>query len=154
MPFLQAFIKEFLRYHSPLGQMLPRAVLKEGFTVYGQFIPVATIVSYNAWTVHRDKGLYGEDADEFLLARWLDNDPELTQKMENMNFAFGGGPRICIGKNIAILEPTKFIPELFRQFELELVDSSRYTYNPGWLVPQTGLDVKVKLGERASLLLK
>jgi cytochrome P450 len=41
-----------------------------------------------------------------------------VEKMENASLAFGGGARVCIGKNIALLEVNKFIPELFRGFEM------------------------------------
>ncbi|KAJ6005165.1 hypothetical protein N7451_003109 [Penicillium sp. IBT 35674x] len=147
MTFFQALIKECLRYHSPLGQLLPRSVPEGGVTLCGQFIPEGTVVGCNAWTIHRHCDLYGEDADQFRPERWLEATPEQLQKMENMNFAFGGGPRICIGRNIAMLEITKFIPEFFRRFEVQLVDAARYTYHPGWLVTQTGLDVKLRLRE-------
>jgi cytochrome P450 len=65
--------------------------------------------------------------------------------MENANFAFGAGPRVCLGKNIALLEICKFVPEFFRRFDITLVDPKRYKLRPGWLVLQQGLDAKLTL---------
>lgn len=153
MKYFQACVKECLRYHSPLGQILPREVPKGGITLCGQFIPEGTVVGCNAWVVHRDKVVYGANAHEFYPERWIESTPEHIQRMENLNFAFGGGPRVCIGKNIALLEIAKFIPEFFRCFEVELVDASRYKSHAGWLVPQSGLDVILKTRNPMSLVM-
>lgn len=153
MPYFQACIKEVLRYHPPLAQLLAREIPKGGTTLCGEFIPGGTVVGCNAWVVHRDKELYGDNAGEFYPERWLESDPELVQRMVNLNFAFGGGSRVCIGKNIALLEITKFIPEFFRRFDVTLVDPARYQSHPVWLVPQSGLDVVIKVRDEASLKL-
>lgn len=152
MHYFQACMKECLRVHSPLGQMLLRASPKGGVTLCGRYIPEGIQIGCNAWSAHRNPSLYIQHPDEFWPERWIDSPPELIQKMENASLAFGGGPRICIGKNIALLEITKTIPELFRRFEIELVDPSRYTFASGWLTPQSGLDVRLKSRDPASLL--
>jgi cytochrome P450 len=151
MEYLQALIKESLRIHPALGQIIPREVPEGGVELCGKFIPEGTIVGCNAWTVHRDKKVYGDDADEFKPERWLIEDKDKVRNMENMSFAFGGGPRVCLGRNIAMLEISKFIPEFFRRFEITLVDQKRYQLYPGWLVLQNGLDVTLRIRDPASL---
>ena len=148
MIFFQALIKECLRFHPPLGQLLPRDVPKGGAEICGRFIPEGTVVGMNAWTVHRDKNIYGEDADEFNPNRWLDPDKTKVQRLENLSFSFGGGSRTCIGRNIALLEMAKFVPELFRRYNVTLVDPKRFKLIPGWLVVQAGLDVTITKKER------
>ncbi|KAK5452376.1 hypothetical protein LTS15_007442 [Exophiala xenobiotica] len=152
MVYFQALIKECLRIHPALGQLIPRVVPEGGVELCGKFIPAGTVVGCNAWTVHRDKKFYGVDADEFRPERWLDPDKERVRYMENLSFAFGGGPRVCIGKNIAMLEITKFIPEFFRRFEVRLVDPNHYRLRPGWLVVQEGLDVNFQRRDPKSLI--
>jgi len=154
MPYFQALVKECLRVHSALGQLIPRDVPEGGATICGKFLPAGTVVGCNAWTVHRDKNIYGPDADEFRPERWLAEDKEYVRRMENLSFAFGGGPRVCIGKNIAMLEINKFIPEFFRRFNIELVDPKRYKLRPGWLVLQSGLDSRITLRDPDSLLVQ
>jgi cytochrome P450 len=143
MSYYQAVLKECLRIHPPLGQIIPRVVPDGGIDICGRFIPAGTVVGCNAWVVHRDKSVYGQDADQFRPERWLDDDLERRRNMENLNFAFGGGPRVCLGKNIALLEISKLVPELFRRYDLTIVDPSRYKLLPGWLVLQKGLDVQL-----------
>ncbi|KAF9891923.1 hypothetical protein FE257_002886 [Aspergillus nanangensis] len=154
MTYFQAVVKECLRIHPGLGQIIPRDVPKGGLTLCGEYIPEGTVVGCNAWTIHRDRTLYGDNADEFVPERWLVADEEQLRKMENANFSFGAGPRVCLGKNIALLEISKFVPEFFRRFEIRLVDPKRYTLRPGWLVLQQGLDVKLKMRDKGFFLSK
>lgn len=144
MKYLQAIIKEGLRVHPALGQILPRVVPEGGAVICDKFLPAGTVVGCNAWTMHRDPEVYGEDADSFRPERWLEATPERLHLMESSFFAFGAGTRVCIGRNIANLELSKVIPELFRRFEFDLVDRTRWKIIPGWVVPQRGLDVVVR----------
>lgn len=152
MTYFQALIKECFRIHSGLGQLIPRDVPQGGVELCGQYIPEGTVVGCNAWTVHRDKNVFGQNADVFRPERWIDEDPARLRYMDNLNFAFGAGARVCLGKNIAMLEISKMVPELFRRFELRLVDPRRYKLIPGWLVLQTGLDVMLVERDSGSLL--
>lgn len=169
MKYFQACLKEAMRLHPALGQMLPRVVPPGGVKVCGVFLPEGTEVGCNAWTVHHDKEVFGEDADIFRPERWLDEDEERVKNMERCNFVFGAGSRTCkdpdfhtrpspanhllgIGRHVAMLELSKLVPEFFRTFEVTLVDPKRYKDHCVWLVVQTGLDVKLKLRDRQSLL--
>lgn len=35
---------------------------------------------------------------------------------------FGGGSHICIGKHLALFEMNKVLPQIFRRYEMQLVD--------------------------------
>ncbi|KFY24339.1 hypothetical protein V491_02193 [Pseudogymnoascus sp. VKM F-3775] len=75
MPFLQACMYEALRCHPAVGVSLGRVVPSVGMKVGGQFIPGGTAISANAWVIHLDKEIFGEDADKFRPERWME-DPE------------------------------------------------------------------------------
>lgn len=49
MPYLDAVIKEALRMHPAVGQLLERHVPEGGATFDGHFIPEGTIVGMNPW---------------------------------------------------------------------------------------------------------
>lgn len=152
MPYFQACIKECLRYHTPLGQTLFRDVPPGGVTLCGRYFSEGVVVGCNGWTVHRDKSVYGENADDFDPDRWLRASPEQLLNMERINVSFGGGSRLCIGKNIALLEINKTIPEMLRRYKMELVDPNRYRTNAGWLTPQLGLNIRLKLRDPEELV--
>ena len=152
MSYFQTCLKEALRYNPAACQILPRIVPDGGVELCGKHLPSGTVVGCNAWTVHRNMELYGSDADTFRPERWLDSTPEQVRKMDSLLFTFGAGSRSCVGKNIAMLEMCKFIPELFRRFEMHLVDPNRYKIVSTWLIFQSGLDVKMRWRDSGSLL--
>jgi cytochrome P450 len=60
------------------------------------------------------------------------------------------GSRTCIGKNISLLEMTKLIPQLVRNFDFDLAEPGAdwETVNV-WFVKQTNFNCKIKLRARA-----
>ncbi|KAK5000694.1 hypothetical protein LTR66_000485 [Elasticomyces elasticus] len=152
MTYLQAYIKETMRIHPALGQILPRIVPTGGVHLCGKFIPEGTEVGCNAWTVHRDRAIFGDDVDDWRPERWLDSDEHRVKEMDRYMFIFGGGSRTCMGRHIAMLELSKLVPELFSTYEIQLIDPSRYTDHCKWLVVQTGLDVKLWLRDQRQWL--
>ena len=88
--------------------------------ICGYYFPAGSIVGMNAWVIHRNRDIFGPDADEFNPDRWLDVDA--AANMDKYIFAFGGGSRTCIGRNFAMAAMSKLVPEFLRQFEIELAD--------------------------------
>ncbi|KAJ5672142.1 pisatin demethylase, partial [Penicillium longicatenatum] len=70
------------------------------------------------WAAHRDEEVYGVDADDWRPGRWIDASPEKRKEMERFLFAFGGGSRVCLGRNISYLEMYKVIPEVLTRFKV------------------------------------
>ncbi|KAK0739418.1 cytochrome P450 [Apiosordaria backusii] len=122
LSYFDACCKEGMRIHASLGLSLPRYTPKEGVELVGQFFPGGLRVGCNAQVVQRDKGVFGEDADEFVPERWLGPN---AASMERHMLNFGGGPHMCLGKNISMLEIYKALPELIRDYDFELADPSK-----------------------------
>ncbi|OJD29667.1 cytochrome p450 family protein [Diplodia corticola] len=124
-PFLQAVVYEALRLHPVVGSLLARVVPAGGLSFDGGcFVPAGTEVGTSAWVIHRDESIFGPDADAFRPERWLDEGNK--QKMHRFFFAFGGGSRTCIGKNIAMLEMSKVLPTLLLHFDFRLADKNEH----------------------------
>jgi hypothetical protein len=49
------------------------------------------------------------------------------------------------GQNRALLNISEIVPELLPRFEIDRVHPKRYKLQPGWLVLQKGLDLKLKI---------
>lgn len=96
LPYLNAVIQEGLRLFAPGTLPLPRYAPKEGAFVDGYFIPKNTIVECNSYSMHRLDESTFPNADEFIPERWLD--PEGKTDRQRLFFAFGLGPRTCIGR--------------------------------------------------------
>jgi cytochrome P450 len=107
LPFLTAVCKEAMRLLPSIVYQLLRHA-PPGLTVDGRSVPAGTQIGISPLTQNRDMDVFGPDPDIFRPERWLE-DPEKAKYMETMNMTFGGtGPRMCIGRNLALVSPCPF----------------------------------------------
>ncbi|GJN91473.1 hypothetical protein Rhopal_004496-T1 [Rhodotorula paludigena] len=116
LPFFQACLKETLRLHPAVPWTLPRVVPKEGAVLAGHYFAAGTEVSMSPFVFHRRAEAYGADAETFRPARWLEASEEERKVLERHLITFGSGSRVCIGKNISLMEITKVVPTLLHKY--------------------------------------
>ncbi|RDL39232.1 uncharacterized protein BP5553_03572 [Venustampulla echinocandica] len=155
LPYLDAVIKEAGRMHPGVGLVLERIVPSAGLTLTdGTVIPPGTIVGMNSWVVHQNKRVYGEDAASFRPERWLRDEakgeteeeflPRLLM-MKQTDLSFGAGNRVCLGKNVSIMESYKVIATLFMTYDMSFVDPEKeWHVQNSWFVRQTGIDITLR----------
>ncbi|KAH6708915.1 cytochrome P450 [Leptodontidium sp. MPI-SDFR-AT-0119] len=144
MTYMQAVIKESLRVHPAVGTILPRKVPKGGMKLGRTFFPEGTDVGANAWVLHYSKEIFGEDATVYNPDRWLQPKAENDLK-DSMMFAFGAGSRTCLGKNISLLEITKVLPQIVRNFNFEFgPENTSRTYCAWFVYMNYIVDVKLR----------
>lgn len=110
LPCFVACIKEALRLNPPATNLFARVIGKEGKLVDGQYIPPGSEITCHAYVSQRDPGLYGPDPNAFRPERWLEQDK--SNEMDSVSLVFGMGSRVCLGKDIAIIEMYKLLPEV------------------------------------------
>ena len=111
MPYFMACCQEALRLSPSVSMLLPRYAPQGGVTIENTWIPDSTEISANPFVLHRNKSIFGEDADSFDPDRWL-KDAKQVRTMEKYFFAFGYGSRKCIGKHLAVFEAQKFFVQV------------------------------------------
>ena len=77
------------------------------------YVPEGTEMVANPYVIHRDKGVFGEDAFEFNPDRWLESE-ERSREMNKYLMTWGYGARQCLGKNVAQLMTQKLCLEVCR----------------------------------------
>jgi cytochrome P450 len=81
----------------------------------------------STWATHRNKAIFGEDAEVFRPERWLEATGETLQRMERtIEVLFGSGRYGCLGKSVAFVELDKFFFEV-------ILNSSRFG-RLSWLI--------------------
>ncbi|KAI0855798.1 benzoate 4-monooxygenase cytochrome P450 [Xylaria cubensis] len=142
LPYLDAVIHESLRIHGNLGLVNERVTPPGGAIIDGYHIPAGTVVGVNPWVIHRNSSIFGEDVETFRPERWLDGPEEVIMDMKRNLFSFGAGPRMCIGKNIAMMQLYKFITEFYCKFKVKLAEPEKEWHVVGnWVTKQTGMDM-------------
>ncbi|KAJ3542904.1 hypothetical protein NM208_g3856 [Fusarium decemcellulare] len=116
LPYLNAVIDETLRLYAAAPSALPRVVPRGGSTLAGHYIPEDTIVSTQAWTLHRDPLVFPRP-EQYDPSRWLAE----TKEMRDAMMPFGGGARACIGKHLARMELRLGAARFFRAFPSAIV---------------------------------
>jgi cytochrome P450 len=88
LPYLNNVIDETLRLYAAVPAALPRVVPAGGAHLAGYFIPGDTIVSTQAWTLHRDQQVFS-DPENWDPSRWEKG----SKMMHDAVMPFGGGSR-------------------------------------------------------------
>ncbi|KAK1507966.1 uncharacterized protein CCOS01_16272 [Colletotrichum costaricense] len=123
MSYLQACIKESLRLHPATGLPLARVVPKGGVNLLGRDFNEGCVVGVNTWVLHRNKDVFGADADEYRPDRWFSQDKEHISLMES-NWI-------------------PLVPILVKTFDFTPVEPERIRHENYWLVKQVDMLCKV-----------
>ncbi|KAK5082769.1 hypothetical protein LTR05_006649 [Lithohypha guttulata] len=126
LPYLNAVIKETLRYYPVNTGLNPKVVGPEGDIYNGLHIPPGTEIGYSAWALYRHNPLYGADCAHFRPDRWIEADPDLLARMEREHeLVFLTGRYKCLGERIARIELLKCLFEMMRRFDFSFMDPLR-----------------------------
>lgn len=107
---------ETLRLYPPAWLITRRTL--EDIQVNETLIPANSLVILSPWVTHRHESLWDKPT-EFNSDRMKDGTPQVGY------FPFGAGPRLCIGKDMALLEGKLILADLFQNWKV-----SRLTHAP------------------------
>jgi cytochrome P450 len=134
LPYAERVLKESMRLYPP-AWILARQALRD-VEIGGYTIPPKAFVTMSQWVMHRDRRYFSEP-ERFLPGRWEDDLEKRLPKF--VYFPFGGGQRVCIGSNFAMLEAILVLATIARRF--------RFALAPGYrLVPDPSLSLRPKGG--------
>ena len=111
-PLLDATFKENLRFHTP-ATLSFRTAQRDFTTPHGNIRKGdVVILKFNA--VHRNPAVF-RNPDEFRPERFLGDEKGHS---DAFLFAFGSGPRACIGRNLAYIEARMALSYLLHHFDV------------------------------------
>ncbi|KAJ9229416.1 hypothetical protein DTO169E5_8872 [Paecilomyces variotii] len=151
LPYLDAVIREAMRMHPGVGMPLERYVPESGLSANGHYIPKGVKVGINPWVTSSNRDVLGPDAEVFRPDRWLQQVDETDanyetrrKRMNRSDLAFGAGSRVCIGKNLALLEIYKTVATFVLAFHMQLADPQQeWKIQNSWFVRQEGINVRL-----------
>nr|GEV51816.1 cytochrome P450 CYP72A219-like [Tanacetum cinerariifolium] len=137
LKILNMILLEVLRLY-PGVSALYRMSTKET-RVAGINLPEGTLVIMPILALHHDQDTWGEDALLFNPQRFSHGVSNATSNGQVSYFPFGGGPRICIGQNFAMMEAKIALAMILQRFSFVL--SPSYSHAPQSIItlqPQFG----------------
>ncbi|MBX3086585.1 MAG: cytochrome P450 [Anaerolineae bacterium] len=138
LPYCNAVIKEALRCY-PVAWITQRVAM-EDVEIGGYAVAKDTAVWLSPWIVQHDPRWYAEP-DTFMPERWLKDKAE--QPKREAYIPFGGGPHICIGNGLAMMEAVLLMATMLQQYHIEMLPSHPVEYAlTGTLRPKFGVQVK------------
>lgn len=125
MDFMNAFLKEALRMGNPGAISFERIAIKDHNLCDLRIKKGTTVVVGAIANGYDDR--YFEDADTFKPERWLDQNSLTNKSLMNYPFLFTpfhGGPRDCIGRQLAMIEGKIIFSMYVKKFDSVLVDKN------------------------------
>ena len=134
--YTEAVVKESLRLYSP-AWITSREAIRD-CELGGFHVPAGTTLGVSQWVTHRDPRYY-EEPEVFRPERWLADSSKHLPKYAW--FPFGGGPRLCIGASLAMLELVLITACVARRFQLELAPGCEVKSRPALALQPVGVRI-------------
>lgn len=125
LPYLEMVIKESMRLYPPAWATTRIAL--EDFELGGYHIPKGSFLMTSMYAVHRDKR-YWDEPDAFRPERFSPENEANIPKYAY--FPFGGGPRVCVGNQFAMMEAQLILGTILQQYSLRLATNQPITPQP------------------------
>ncbi|XP_019449654.1 PREDICTED: cytokinin hydroxylase-like [Lupinus angustifolius] len=139
---MKMVMNEAVRLYPPSPNVQRQAT--EDIKVDNLTIPKGTNIWFDLVGMHRDKALWGSDANEFRPERFMDDaNGGCNHKMGYMPFGFGG--RMCVGRNLTFTEYKIVLTLLLSNFRFKI--SPGYHHSPAIMLslrPAFGLPLIVE----------
>jgi cytochrome P450 len=120
--YLQATLFESLRLYPP-GPLERKNVVADDVLPSGHRVRRGEAILVSIYAMGRMESVWGKDSHEFRPERWLSEDGTKLRYVPSCKFlAFSSGPRMCLGKDIAIMEMKTIVAAVVWNFDVEVLE--------------------------------
>jgi len=121
--YTKMVIEETLRLHPPFW-FENRNVASDGVELGGAALPRGSLVVFSRYSLHRHPGFW-KDPNRFDPERFRPGREE-NPRSSHAYVPFGGGPRVCIGQQFAMMELVVIVAALAGRYHVRLDASHRH----------------------------
>ena len=140
LAFTNRVVRETMRLYPPAWVLSRRAAID--VEIAGYTVPAGSNVIVSPWVTHRD-ALFFPNPLAFEPERWTAEFEQALPKFAY--FPFGGGPRICIGNNFALMEAAILLAAVAQRYEVSMVPGRKVEPMPSiTLRPANGVHVRLR----------
>jgi cytochrome P450 len=138
--YVEHVIDEAMRLYPPVYALFREAT--GPVELLGYDIPAGSMIMLSQWAVHRSP-THWDDPEQFRPERWDGR----SDRERFAYFPFGGGPRHCIGKNLAKLEAQIILAKVASEYELDYTGTGEPVLRPT-LTPHPADGMEMTITER------
>jgi len=134
---IENVVNEALRLYPPVYTMFREATEDTEFN--GYIVPEGSAIMLSQWAMHRSER-YWENPERFEPERW-------NRDVERPSFAyfpFGGGPRHCIGKHLALLEAQLIVARTAQRYTAEYTRDDVEWWPTLTMHPRNGMPMRIR----------
>lgn len=144
MHYLNAAVHESMRLYPPV-QFDSKFAREDDVLPDGTFVRKGIRVTYHPYAMGRMERVWGSDCLEFKPCRWLREDGVFVPENPFKYPVFQGGVRVCLGKDLALVEIKSVVAALVRRFDIRVEgDNQELRFVPGLTATlRDGLTVRV-----------
>lgn len=124
MHYLHAAVHESMRLYPPV-QFDSKFAQEDDVLPDGTFVHKGTRVTYHPYAMGRMEPVWGPDCLEFSPERWLNNNGIFSPVNPFKYPVFQAGPRVCLGKELALVEMKSVAVALVRRFDIRVSGLNR-----------------------------
>ena len=135
-------IQESLRLYPPVWIMGRQSIEED--SVRGHYIPPKTDMMISPYVLHRHPD-YWAQPDVFDPERF--STENVKKQIPYSYIPFGGGPRLCVGQNFALMEMVLVLAIISQRYFLTLIGNQNVEIGP-YITLRPKEDLKMKLVER------
>ncbi|KAM3277633.1 hypothetical protein ACQJBY_045498 [Aegilops geniculata] len=146
--YLRATLYETLRLYPP-AHMERKTVVTDDIMPSGHEVHAGDAIFISLYSMGRMESLWGKDCLDFNPNRWLLEGSNKLKNVPSHKFlAFNSGPRVCMGKEIAVMQMKTIVAAVMWNFDVELVEGQSIQPKLSCLLQmKNGLIVKLKKRE-------
>ncbi|XP_071819539.1 cytochrome P450 3A24-like [Apostichopus japonicus] len=142
MEYLEGVIKETLRLY-PASSLTDR-YCEESTVIGGVTVPAQTVFIIPIYTIHHDPEIW-EDPESFKPERF---NKENSHRIHPMAWLpFGGGPRICLGMRLAMMEMKFGVVRILQKYRFETCPETEIppvlNISTGLISPPNGIKLRI-----------
>ncbi|KAG1330984.1 cytochrome P450 94C1 [Cocos nucifera] len=123
MHYVHAAMYESMRLYPPV-QFDSKFCVEDAVLPDGTFVRKGTRVTYHPYAMGRMESIWGPDCEEFKPERWL-HDGKFVPESPFKYPVFQAGLRVCLGKEMALMEMKAVIVSVVRSFDVQVLDGGR-----------------------------
>ena len=128
LTYVEAALRETLRLY-PSVPIVAKEAVRDTVLSDGTFIAAGSTAGLPSYALGRMPHVWGPDAADFKPERWIDVQTGKLITISAYQFVvFNAGPRLCLGKNLTMLEMKLIVVSLLGKYHVELESLESVTY--------------------------